>query len=598
MKRTTEIRLLGGILVNVLARSSCLCVGAAFAAAFALLTACTDQHPVAPVQSSLATRIIVSAPNGQVSQASITSAERSPNVAADAFATSSTLVYVSLPPGNVSGASIATIRNRRTGNFVEVSMVDGGFDPVPIPAVLDDDLTIDFRGETSVPLPTTIKVPPRRPPIIVRSEPPNGKTDVPLNTQIEVVFSEPVDPTTVPSGVQLMHGAQIVSGSATSKSLGLVAEYAPGASLAPNTQYTLVVTTGVRDFAGDALEQNVPINFTTGAAAETEPPDATTTSCSPAPFGNSLTTAVFTPVGNMSQIHGEMTTLLPDGRVLVFGGTPFVDLIWGGVPDTTIRPVAEVYDPAAKTFSPADDMITFRGGHPAVLLPQGQLQFLDGTVLQDGRVFFAGRNSAEIYDPTAGTFMPTGTYAHTEASTWTTRTLLLDGRVLLTGSVGTPQRFFGATELFDPKTGTFKKTGAMHGYSDTPGLGILLADGTVLIVQWNFDIAGDVAELYDPATETFNTIGCLYYNHEYSAGVRLRDGTVLITGGQMPGGNGSAETVLYLPSSRSFAGGPWMNVGRHSHSATLLRDGTVLIAGGYSGWPIPTRTAEIFRPAP
>jgi Bacterial Ig-like domain len=594
MKWTTEIRLLGGILVNVLARSSCHCVGAAFAAALALLTACTDQHPVAPAQSSLATRIIVSAPNAQVSPASITSAERSPNVAADALATSSTLVYVSLPPGSVSAGSSATIRNRRTGDLVEVSMVDGGFDPTPIAAVADDDLTIDIRAGVSVLLSATIRVPRRRPPTVVRSEPPNGKTEVPLNEQIEVVFSEPVDPTSIPASLQLLYTDQIVSGLATPNSSGLVAEFAPNASLASNTQYTLVITTGVRDLAGEALEENVRINFTTGAGQ-----DATTTSCPPAPPTNSLTTtAAFTSVGNMSQCHGEMTTLLPDGRVLVFGGTPFEDLIWGGVPDTTIRPVAEVYDPAAKTFSPADDLITFRGGHPAVLVPQGQLQFLDGTPLQDGRVFFVGRNSAEIYDATAGAFMPTGTYAHTEASTWTTRTLLLDGRVLLTGFVRVGQQLFGATELFDPKTGTFKKTGDMHAYGEMPGLGILLADGTVLIVQWNFDIACDVAELYDPTTETFNTIGCLYSFHEYSAGVRLRDGTVLITGGQLPGGNGSRETVLYLPSSRSFVVGPSMNVGRHSHSATLLLDGTVLIAGGYSGWPIPTRTAEIFQPAP
>jgi Big-like domain-containing protein len=599
MKRTTEIRLLGGIMVNVLARSSYLCAGAAFAAALALPTACTDQHPVAPAQSSLATRIIVSAPNGQVSPASITNAERSPNVAADALAASSTLVYVSLPLGSISGGSSATIRNRRTGDLVEVSMVDGGFDPTPIAAVADDDLTIDIRGGTSVLLSATIRVPRRRPPTIVRSEPPNGKTEVPLNEQIEVVFSEPVDPTSIPASLQLLYTDQIVSGLAIPKSSGLVAEFAPNASLAPNTQYTLVITTGVRDLAGEALEQNVRINFTTGAGAETEPHDATTVFCAPTPPSNSLTTtAAFTPVGDMSQIHGDMTTLLPDGRVLVFGGTPFNDLIWGGVPDTTIRPVAEVYDPAANTFSPADNMVTFRGGHPAVLLPQGQLRFLDGTLLQDGRVFFARPNSAETYDPVAGTFMPTGGYAHTEPSTWNTRTVLLDGRVLLTGSVGTPQRFFGATELFDPKTGTFKKTGSMHGWSDTPGLGILLADGTVLFVQWNFDVAGDVAELYDPTTETFNTIGCLYYSHEYSAGVRLRDGTVLITGGQLPGGNGSTETLLYLPATRAFAEGPSMNVGRHSHSATLLRDGTVLIAGGYSIWPNPTRTAEIFRPAP
>ena len=299
----------------------------------------------------------------------------------------------------------------------------------------------------------------------------------------------------------------------------------------------------------------------------------------------------------MSQSHGEMATALPDGRVVIFGGTPFETLVWGGLPDTTIRPVAEVYDPAAKTFFPADDMITYRGGHPAAVLTNGKLQFFDGTVLQDGRVLFVGSKSAEIYDPVAGTFMPTGPYAHTDATLfWNTRTLLLDGRVLLTGRVGWPPTSFGATELFDPASGTFKKTGTMTAWSDTPGLGILSPDGTVLIVQWGFDAPGGIAEFYDPTTESFKAIGCLYEEHEYSAAVRLRDGRILITGGQWSGGS-SADVVIYVPSTHSFVAGPPMNVGRSSHSATLLLDGTVLVAGGYSG-PNQTRSAEIIRLTP
>ena len=578
----------------------------AISACLILVGACTDRAPTAPTpgpttptQSRLDSLVIVSAPIAQLISASdaivtgATNARSTTNVAA------ASAVYVSLPPGSVPSASKATIRNRRTGDAIEVSMVDGGFDPIPITAVVDDNLTIDISGGTSVPLSASVRVPKRRPPTIVRSEPPNGKTDVPLNTQIEVVFSEPVDPTTIPAGLQLFQSGQIVSGVATGKSSGLVGEFAPSASLAPNTEYTLSITTAVRDLAGDGLEQTARVNFTTGSGTEADQPPPSSNSCSSTTTMKSSAAGISTSVGSMSQTHGDMTTLLPDGRVLVFGGTPFNALVWGGVPDTTIRPVAEMYDPVAKSFSSADDMITFRGGHPAVALPEGKLQFLDGTVLQDGRVFFAGPNSAEIYDPVAGSFMPTSGYAHTDPqTTWTTRTLLQDGRVLLTGIVGTPQQFFGATEVFDPKTGTFKKTGNMHGWSDTPGLGILLADGTVLIVQWNFDVSSDVAELYDPSTETFNTIGCIYLSHEYSAGVRLRDGTALITGGQLPGGNGSTETVLYMPSAHTFVEGPPMNTGRHSHSATLLLDGTVLVAGGYGIWPNPTRTAEILHPTP
>lgn len=564
----------------------------------ALLTACSDQHPTAPTQSTLATQIVVSAPIAQANPTLLAGSQIQTPAPASLFRSSVTLVYVSLPPGSVTSGSSVTIQNQRTHVSIAATLVNGGFDPTPIEAVADDELKIEIHGAGSGPSLITLRVPKRRPPTIVRSEPPQGKTDVPLNTQIEIVFSEPLDPTTVASAIQLMAGTQIVSGNATLQSSGLVAEYTPSAGLAPNTQHTVVINTGIRDLAGDALEQSVRIDFITGRASS-GPPPAGNFSCSFLPSINSSASGTSVLVGSMSQIHGDMSTLLPDGRVVIFGGTPFVNLVWGGLPDTTIRPVAEVYDPTTKTFSPADDMITYRGGHPAVLLSNGKLQFFDGTVLQDGRVFFAGARSAEIYDPVAGTFMPTGPYAHGGPTTsWNTRTVLLDGRVLLTGSVGTPQQFFGATEVFDPKTGTFKKTGDMQAFGDTPGLGILLADGTVLILQWYFDIGNDVAELYDPSTESFTAIGCVYSNHEYSAGVRLRDGRILITGGQVPGGDGSSDVIIYVPSTHSFVMGPPMNLGRHSHSATLLLDGTVLVAGGFGGWPNPTRTAEIIRLTP
>jgi hypothetical protein len=193
-------------------------------------------------------------------------------------------------------------------------------------------------------------------------------------------------------------------------------------------------------------------------------------------------------------------------------------------------------------------------------------------------------------------FTRTGDYAHPTLAGWTTHTLLLDGRVLLTGFANSPNDNVGATELFDPKSGLFSMTGPMQAFSDTPGWGTLLADGTVLFVQWNFDFPPDAAELYDPTAGAFRLLGYTRANHEYSRAVSLPDGTVLVTGGQLPGGNGSPETQLYLPALRSFVAAAPMITGRHEHTATLLKDGTILIAGGYSTWPSMTASAEIYRP--
>jgi hypothetical protein len=573
---------------------------AAGLAALALVTACTDKPSLAPIRSPLDTLVIVSAPSAQSSAVSNGSGTGAQGALPSGTAGAGTLVFVSLPPGSVPGASSATILNRRTGTSIAVAVLDGGFDPSPIAASVDDILTIDIRAGSSDLMSTSVKVPRRRPPSLVRSQPPQGKTDVPLNSRIEVVLSEPVDPATIPASMGLVQGTRAVAGRASLDPSGLVATFAPDSSLAPYANYTVVVTTGLRNLAGDALEQGARIDFTTGANPA-PPPVTNEAEC--LATSPSFLTGPFERVHSMALARKGLATRLPDGRVLIVGGL---------VGNSTLPPQAEVYDPATRTFGAADQMMTTRGGHQAVTLPQGKLLFLDGVVLQDGRVFFAAPvniviqltdgpfappSNAEIYDPASGTFTLLGPYAHTNVGGWTTATLLLDGRVLLTGYETIGDSFSGVTELFDPRSNTFKKTGAMQGWVDTAGWGTLLTDGTVLFVQWNFLIGSDAVEIYDPATETFSMIGRIYPNHEYSQAVRLADGRVLVTGGQMAGGDGSNETLLYLSGSRTFGQGPPMTCGRHEHSATLLLDGTVLIAGGYSSWPSRTATAEIFNPA-
>jgi hypothetical protein len=128
----------------------------------------------------------------------------------------------------------------------------------------------------------------------------------------------------------------------------------------------------------------------------------------------------------------------------------------------------------------------------------------------------------------------------------------------------------------------------------------LLANGTVLVVTATFDAPPDDAELYDPASGTFTYIGRTLGYHAFSAAVRLADGTVLITGGQLPGGNGSSAAEFYVPATRTFTTAGNMATGRDSHTATVLTDGTVLIAGGINTWGSPpqmTSSAEIYKPA-
>ena len=87
---------------------------------------------------------------------------------------------------------------------------------------------------------------------------------------------------------------------------------------------------------------------------------------------------------------GHTATLLPDGRVLITGnaGTN-----------------AEIYDPAGGTFRSTGNMATPRsGGHTATLLNSGKV-LIAGGCGPHGDSFLA---SAELYDPSNGTFLPAG----------------------------------------------------------------------------------------------------------------------------------------------------------------------------------------------
>ncbi len=289
-------------------------------------------------------------------------------------------------------------------------------------------------------------------------------------------------------------------------------------------------------------------------------------------------TGMFTPTGSMTTARtwGHTATLLANGKVLIAGGTNSL---------TTYAPLtsAELYDPSTGMF-------TLTGSMPTAQVTDG------AALLQDGRVFVAGDSNAAIYDPASGTFAQAGAYVDAAPVLWSTVNLLLDGRVLLTGCA--VQCTVGATELFDTKSGTFSTTGPMTGYTwGNVNTATLLTDGKVLFVG-NDENDGTLAdaEIYDPTAGTFTSLGKATAPHEFAAAVRLADGTVLITGGQLPGGNGNAGSDLYLPATGIF-GSAAMTTARHSHTATLLSDGRVLIVGGYSTWPTPTASAEIYDPS-
>ncbi|HEX2572786.1 MAG TPA: kelch repeat-containing protein [Polyangia bacterium] len=183
-----------------------------------------------------------------------------------------------------------------------------------------------------------------------------------------------------------------------------------------------------------------------------------------------------------------------------------------------------------------------------------------------------------------------------------TETLLLDGRVLITG--GTTQAFrdyvrpVGARmELYDPARGSFQSAGTMI---TARGLhtATRLADGTVLIAGG--EIEGlqslDSAELYRPSSGAAVTPGRLTLPRQAHAAALLPDGDVLLVGGYSSKLGRFTETAeRYTPSTGQFRATGSMSRARQLATATMLNDGRVLVAGGYDTAG-PVATAEIYDP--
>jgi Tol biopolymer transport system component len=172
-------------------------------------------------------------------------------------------VFVSLPPGTVPSGGLATIRDTRSGSETLAAMAEGGFDPVGLSAAAGDTVTITVRLDGGGTQLLRMVVPAHRRPVVVRADPPPRKRDVPLNSVMVVIFSEPVQATSG-SRIQLLHNGSPVTGSVELSADGLRAVFHPTQPLAPNTDYVLSVGGQVADLTGDEIGKATTAAFTTG----------------------------------------------------------------------------------------------------------------------------------------------------------------------------------------------------------------------------------------------------------------------------------------------------------------------------------------------
>jgi MYXO-CTERM domain-containing protein len=339
-------------------------------------------------------------------------------------------------------------------------------------------------------------------------------------------------------------------------------------------------------------------------------------------------TGTWSPTGSLAEARTKHTaTLLPDGRVLVTGGLMLVP----GNPEQRIAS-AEVYDPATGTWSSTAPLAEARAWHTATLLPEGRVLVVGGsgrygdqtalaelydpasgtwtstrplhshhsrhtaTLLKDGRVLISGwesgtRWTSELYDPASGTWTKTGSHAlmRNEA----TATLLPDGRVLIAGGADPHSNDARACEIYDPATGTWSFTGGLsvirHGHAAT-----LLPDGSVLVVGGKGRFLDDPhypsTEVLVPAPGTWKATAPPAQARSGHTATLLPSGKVLVTGGRGASGE-LASAELYDSVTGAWSTTGTLTQARSGHTATLLGNGRVLVVGqGAELYDAATRT--------
>lgn len=315
----------------------------------------------------------------------------------------------------------------------------------------------------------------------------------------------------------------------------------------------------------------------------------------PLPVAGAQPPGTWRATGNMSNAHfgGQTATLLDNGMVLVSGGL-------GDSGDSSVAS-CELYDPQTGRWQATGPMHTPRSSHTATLLRNGKVLVTGGF---DQTVCFPSCGvpvvaTAEVYDPDTGTWSITATMASPRAQHTATR--LPDDRVLVTGGVS-QTTLLASAEIYDPQVGVWGPAASMIALR-AGHIVSLLRNGMVLVAG-GFGNGTDVvrtAELYDPSTDTWTATNSLTTDRVYHTATELTDGTVLVVGGfgsfdpsSSPTFVSLASTEIYDPSRGSWSATGSMSVGRSFHTVTRLRNGTVLATGGEDYDTNALQSAEIY----
>lgn len=185
------------------------------------------------------------------------------------------------------------------GNFAAIEDADS-----------DGDTHLNLKEISKGSLPgDSADLPDDIPPAVMAKTPDEGATGVGIDALVIVTFDMAMKTASVnANSFAVKAGATPVAGTFTLSGPQVI--FAPAQPLAKGTQYTVALSTGLQDVAGNPLPQGVTWSFTTGSASDTTSP--TVTSNSPtggAVPAQSLVSAIFSEAISKTSVNTTTFTL-------------------------------------------------------------------------------------------------------------------------------------------------------------------------------------------------------------------------------------------------------------------------------------------------
>ena len=274
-----------------------------------------------------------------------------------------------------------------------------------------------------------------------------------------------------------------------------------------------------------------------------------------------------------------------------------------------LNATADIYDPQTGRIAPVEGKLNVaRKQHVAVRLGSGKVLLAGG---YDNHFL----ESAELFDPSTGSFAPTGNTTSENGNVTTigmttpradaAAVILQGGTALIIG--GYNGSYLALAETYDPVSTKFVYAATMTSARRNP-VATVLNNGKVLVTGgFNGTAFLNTAELYNPVAKTFTgSTSTMPDPRRYHTATLLADGRVLVAGGCTNSDTNAVicdkylnTAAIYDPSTDTFTATTGTMVSpRINHTATLLPSGQVLIAGGTNAsGAAPLNTAEIFDPS-